>query len=144
MRKTRPEDFDPDYKERAATRPEPEDVNLEGVVAIKPRSAAAPTLEEPNDNIMVSRHHDTTESWFHETLESIRQAVKEVGKEAATHRFTVAEKRAIGKIVFTYQQEGIKTSENEIVRIAINYLLKDYEANGEDGILAQVLEKLNS
>ena len=36
----------------------------------------------------------------------------------------------------------IKTSENELSRIAINFLLEDYKANGETSILAKVLASL--
>src|ERR1700690_701551 len=54
---------------------------------------------------MVSRHHDTTipsmVSRPHDTIiELIRSAVKTFGKEAATHRFTPDEKKAIADIVY--------------------------------------------
>jgi hypothetical protein len=76
-------------------------------------------------------------------LEAIRRAVKRLGKEAATYRFTVEEKKALSDIVYTYKDRGIRTSENEITRIAINCLVDDYRANGNNSTLAQVLELLN-
>lgn len=103
--------------------------------------------------VVVSRHHDTmqpsnhdtTVSWYHDTIiELLRKTVKIVGKEAATHRFTVEEKKAIKKIVFTYEDQGILTSENEITRIAVNYLIEDYEQNGERSLLDKVLKALNT
>lgn len=90
------------------------------------------------------RHHDTMVLGHHETIiKSIRKAVKEFGKEAATHRFTTEEKSAISNIIFTYKNEGIKTSENEITRIAINFVINDYRENGTISILDRVLKALN-
>jgi len=76
-------------------------------------------------------------------IEIIRGAVKQLGKEAATHRFTIEEKRALANIVFEYKDKQIRTSENEIARVAINFLVNDYRINGQNSILARVLERLN-
>lgn len=86
---------------------------------------------------MTPRHHDAS-------IEVVRKAVKACGKEAATHRFTLAEKRAIAAIVYAYKGQGIRTSENEIARIAINYLISDYRQNGRRSVLQQVIEALNA
>lgn len=90
------------------------------------------------------RYHDTTVSRYHDTIiEAIRKAVKQIGKEAATHRFTVAEKQEITNIVFTYKNQGVFTSENEISRVAINFIIADYKENGEKSVLAKALKALN-
>lgn len=90
------------------------------------------------------RHHDTTVSRYQDTMiEELRKAVKEFGKEAATHRFTEAEKQVIAEIVFKYKKQGIKTSENEITRIAINFIAKDHSENNKDSLLDKVLIALN-
>ncbi|MCA9874037.1 MAG: hypothetical protein KC441_10285 [Anaerolineales bacterium] len=73
----------------------------------------------------------------------IRRAVKAVGKEAATHRFTVEEKQQLARLIFGYRESGLKTSENEITRIAINFILQDHEANGSNSLLDKVLKALN-
>ena len=106
---------------------------------------------------MIPRHHDTTVSTMqprnHDTMVSevendildvVRKAVKQIGKEAATHRFTLDEKNLLADIEYTYKRQGIKTSENEITRIAINYLIEDYRKNGESSLLAKILTRLNS
>ena len=85
---------------------------------------------------MVSRYHDTM-------IEVIRKAVKELGKEAATYRFTLEEKRRLADLLYTYRNRGIRTSENEITRIAVNFILQDYKENGEESILARSLGALN-
>lgn len=79
-----------------------------------------------------------------EMLEEVRKMVRQLGKEAATHRFTVEEKRTIADLVYTYNRQGYKTSENEITRIAVNWLLLDFEERGEQSILAEMLELLHS
>jgi hypothetical protein len=92
----------------------------------------------------IPRYHDTTVSWYHDTIiENVRKAVKQFGKEAATHRFTVEEKKLIADIIYAYRGSGIKTSENEIARIAVNILAEDYRQNGQNSVLDKVLRALN-
>lgn len=97
-----------------------------------------PNLEkDPIDSgVMVSRYHGVM-------IENIRRCVKEFGKEAATHRFTLAEKRAISSIIHSLGMQGIRTTENEITRIAINFIINEYNQKGKDSILALVLQALN-
>ena len=82
--------------------------------------------------------------WYHDTMiELVRKAVKEFGKEAATHRFTQQEKTEIGNLIFTYKNQGMKTSENEITRIAVNFIFEDHKENGKNSVLHKILEALN-
>jgi hypothetical protein len=78
-----------------------------------------------------------------EMLEEVRRVVKQLGKEAATHRFSVEEKRALADLVYTYNRQGYRTSENEITRIAVNWLLLDFKESGEQSVLARMLERLH-
>ena len=106
-----------------------------------------PTPRDPDTT--VSRDHDTTTprdrgpTVADARIETIRRAVRTPGKEAATHRFSRDEKKAIQAIVFTYQQDGIRTSENEIARLAINYLIDDYQQYGANSVLAILLAALH-
>lgn len=88
------------------------------------------------DATMTPRHHDSL-------VERIRKSVKEYGKEAATHRFTPAEKQALADVVYQFRRQGVRTSENEVTRIAIQAMLQDYAAKGADSLLARVLQALN-
>ena len=91
------------------------------------------------------RNHETTVSWYHDTIiELVRKAVKEFGKEAATHRFTAAEKKAIADIIYAYKGHGTRTSENEITRIAVNFIIEDYRENGKNSVLDRALRALNA
>jgi hypothetical protein len=71
--------------------------------------------------------------------EVIRRAVRPLGKEAVSYRFTAEEHRALDQLTFSYKQSGVRTSTNELVRIAVNYLLEDHRRNGRTSLLCKVL-----
>ena len=96
------------------------------------------TTAPSNHDTVIPRHHDST------VIEEVRKALRKFGKEAATHRFTLEEKQAIAEIIFTFRQQNIRTSENEITRIAINWLILDFKQTKENSILHQSLRALNS
>jgi hypothetical protein len=107
----------------------------------QPGPATSPPLRA---GTVTPRHHETTTPGGQdEVIERIRRAVRQPGKEDATYRFTDVEKKALADIVYTYSVGGVRTSQNEITRVAINSLLEDYRANGAGSVLAQVLERLN-
>jgi hypothetical protein len=109
------------------------------------KSKKAYTTIPRHHDTTTPRNHDTTVSRYHDTIiELVRKAVKELGKEAATHRFTQEEKRALADIIYAYKNQGIKTSENEIARVAINFIIGDYKENGENSVLDRVLRALNT
>ena len=94
---------------------------------------------------MQPRHHDTTIPQPDDDIfDVVRKAVKQIGKEAATHRFTLDEKNLLADIEYTYKRKGIRTSENEITRIAINYFIGDYRKKGDSSLLATIIKRLNS
>lgn len=97
-----------------------------------------------NRDTTVSRSHGTTADTSEDSIEVVRKAVKLLGEKAATHRFTADEKDAITDIVYSLRKKGITTSENEITRIAINYLVWDYRQNKQASVLSRVLERLNA
>jgi len=109
------------------------------------RSGEPQTARRPhNRGTTTPRDHDTaTPRYDDTTIEAIRKAVKQFGKEAATHRFTSDEKKAIADIIYAYRNQGIRTSENEIARIAINFITKDYRRDTKGSILDRALKALN-
>lgn len=155
MRNPRPDAFDPKAHKR-----QPDPVDLTGVVPILPKvsiekeiyHASPASGVEPTREDVVSRYQGVMTPPVPdaalkieqaELMKTVRKAVKEFGKEAATYRFTVTEKKALGEIVFAYRGQGIRTSENEITRIAINFLFNDYKLNGQNSILHKILVALN-
>ena len=78
-------------------------------------------------------------------IEIIRKIVKTPAKEEVLYvRVTKEEKDQLGDIEYTYHRQGIDTSANELGRIAVNFLIADYKANGENSILAKVLTALHA
>lgn len=112
------------------------DVQYPEEKSMSDRDTTIPRHHGATEPAMVSRYHDTV-------VEAVRRAVKEFGKEAATHRFTEEEKKAIADILYGYKSQGIRTSENEVTRIAVNFIIGDYRENGENSILDRVLKALN-
>jgi hypothetical protein len=100
--------------------------------------------QSSNRHTVTPRNHDTVIPRYHDAIvELVRKAVKQFGKEAATHRFTVEEKKAIADIIYAYRNQAIRTNENEITRIAVNFIVNDYRENGENSVLDRVLRVLN-
>jgi hypothetical protein len=141
--------FDPKYKVK------PEEVHMQGLPAIEtpPLLASATTPNPPGTtgtdkgiNNKVETKQDTMTPGNRDTtvplIDEIRHAVKELGKEAATYRFTKTEKDALKDLVYIYRRQGLKTSENEIARIAINWLFDDNKTSGEQSIIYLVLQAL--
>ncbi len=80
-----------------------------------------------------------------ELIDLIRKIVKNPAKgEVLYVRLTKEEKTQLGDIAYTYIRQGRKTTDNELGRIAINFLIADFRANGENSILAKVIEALNA
>jgi hypothetical protein len=81
-------------------------------------------------------------------IEAIRRTVKQVGKEALFVRLSAHEKHQLSSLVYTfnemYRGEGRKTSENEVSRVGLNWMLVNYQISGEHSILARVLASLNA
>ena len=81
-------------------------------------------------------------------VETVRKTVKQVGKDTLYVRLTADEKHQVTSVVYAlnemYRGESRKTSENEIGRIGVNFLLEDYKANGKQSTLARVLAALHA
>jgi hypothetical protein len=117
--------------------------SAEGVLAEPvPEEPAPPATANPTDDIPTTAESDSAPT-PQQVIEGIRKAVKRLGKEATFCRFTQEEKNALADIIYTYKRSGIRTSENEVIRIAVNWLLENYHSDGKNSVLAGVLDKLN-
>ena len=76
-------------------------------------------------------------------IEAVRRIVKVVGREVSFCRVSPEEKAQLAEIVYTYKRRGVRTSENEINRIALNAILLDYATNGEQSLLARTIAALH-
>ena len=89
--------------------------------------------------------HASTLAIKTDVIEIIRKIVKTPAKEEVLYvRVTKEEKNQLGDIEYTYHRQGIDTSANELGRIAVNFLIADFKANGESSILAKVLAALHA
>jgi hypothetical protein len=84
----------------------------------------------------------TLANYPYTVIDGIRKTLKTPGREVAFIRLTPEEKGALADIVYTYKRQGRKTSETEINRIAVNYIIEDYRTNGANSIVARVMEAL--
>ena len=105
----------------------------------KPRPRRHDTTPPRNLGTTVARNRDPVTL---DAVQRIRKATRQIGKEAATYRFTREEKQALADIIYSYSRLGLKTSENEVVRIAVNWLLGNHGALGEKSLLHRVLKLL--
>lgn len=103
---------------------------------------ASPVLPELPVSKQISVKASTLARHQENVIETIRKAVKHPGREVTFVRLTPEEKGQLADIVYTYKRQGVKTSENEISRIAMRYVLEDYKANGQASILAKVIAAL--
>jgi hypothetical protein len=82
----------------------------------------------------------TTVSHTHDTvISSINESILMVGKEAATYRLTLNEKRKLAEIIYTLKMKNLRVTENEIIRIALNFILCDYSMNKTNSILKRII-----
>jgi len=120
--------------------PEPEPVAPSKPRRVRPNGARPPASKLETTN--ASAHASTIASYPDGIVETIRRIVKVAGKEVSFVRLSPEEKGELAEIVYTYKRQGRKTSENEINRIAVNFIVEDYKANGAQSILARVIDAL--
>jgi hypothetical protein len=110
---------------------------------VKPKPVDKDVMTESLQASNNASMHASNQPLTHETIiETIRKAVKDVGKDSATYRFTPEEKKALLELSFSYKMQGYKTSENELIRIAINFMLEDQKQDGRNSVLQRVLDAL--
>ncbi len=89
-------------------------------------------------------HHDSNLSSDQAAMfAQIRKAVRARGTEPSIHRLSPQEKRDLKDIVYSYDTQGVRTSEVELTRIALNFLIADHKEHKKESILAKVLSALN-
>jgi hypothetical protein len=108
-------------------------------------SKKASRQDSKHASTLASSQERRVDGISHEDLiERIRKTVKSLGNKVSFTRLTPEEKGRLADIVYTYKRQGVRTSENEINRIAINLLIEDFQSHGEDSVLAKVLDALNA
>lgn len=113
-----------------------------------PETVKKSVREKKKDFKQASMSASTLADNDDDMVEAVRTKVKQLGKEVVFLRLKPDEKSELSDLVYTLNQlhrgEYKKTTENEIGRIGLNYLLEDYKQNGERSILARVIKALNA
>ena len=78
------------------------------------------------------------------TMEMIRRVVKEPGREVTYVRLSPEEKAQLSDVVYAFKRRGQKITETEISRLAVNYILADYNEYGEESLLARLAASLRA
>ncbi len=81
-------------------------------------------------------------SYQAQLIPAIRKVVKTPGREVSFVRLSPEEKGELAEIIHTFRRQGRKTTENEINRIAINFLLEDFRRQQGGSLLACALAAL--
>jgi hypothetical protein len=102
----------------------------------KPEVEAAKheSLQPREQASLLASKHDSV-------LAKIRETVRTIGKEVSYSRLTQEEKKRILDVIYTFRSSGIKISENELMRIAVNMLLEDYDLHKEESWLHKILHQ---
>jgi hypothetical protein len=77
-------------------------------------------------------------------IAGLQQQLKTIGKEIYYIRITPQEKAEIEDVLHALKRRGLRTSANELGRIALNQLLADYDAHGEESTLVRVLARMRA
>lgn len=101
-------------------------------------------ISNNKDSKIASKQASVLASNQDNMIQDIRKSVKEVGKETLFLRLTPEEKDQLKDIVYSLSKQRAKISDNEVGRIALNYLLEEYKASGKNSILIRVIEALNA
>ena len=104
--------------------------------------------EEKKDTSFEShteRKHSIMTPHYHDSMTAIiAKSVREVGKEVCTYRLTQKEKTALVEIIYHFRMRNCRLSENEIARIAINFLIEDFKADKNTCMLSSIVEAMKA
>lgn len=76
--------------------------------------------------------------------DSVRRAIKWPGKESAPLRITRPELDRLKAAVRYFEDKGYLTDRTQLIRVALNYMLDDFEHNGDKSFLAEILDRINN
>ena len=108
------------------------------------RLERASTLSREQASLQSSNHASML-SLSPKALEFIRKIVINPGKQDVLYvRLTKEEKDKLADVTYIYKRRGVKTSDNELVRVAVNALLEDYKALGENSLLSIIIASLHA
>ena len=79
---------------------------------------------------------------YHKGKKRAVLALQSIGSQKGTMRLSAEERGLLKSAVYNYEANGINISENEIIRIALNYLLEEDEYPDSGSQLDQIIKEL--
>ena len=140
--------------------PLPEVINDDEVTASKKEAIDVQAVMPSSGHAVTqSRRHDGTPPRSHAVMPSQAQekvlidryhkgkkravlALQSIGSQKGTMRLSAEERGLLKSAVYNYEANGINISENEIIRIALNYLLEEDEYPDSGSQLDQIIKEL--
>lgn len=123
--------------------PSPPPVQPQEPRELEPNEAPVQAVENPSlpeARTLAGEQASMLASNQDSVLAKVRETIRGIGKEVSYTRLTQDEKRRIMEVIYSFRSSsGIKTSENELMRIAINFLLEDYHLRKEESLLYKIL-----
>jgi hypothetical protein len=113
-----------------------------------PTSPEEPGQDERNENIQTrtrARTHAREQASKHPSIEQALRKRISMKKHLSsfTFRFQAGELEALDRVTEEINRNrGQKTSKNDVIRLALIWLLQDHEENKDDSMLARVLASL--
>jgi hypothetical protein len=122
-------------------------------------------VTEPSVEVDKQKHTDSTPS-LHQSISAsafgvvanndlivaIHKSMRDPGSTLGSYRVSPMEKKRLEVTVFELKNrsiaspgvEDLRINENDIIRIALNYILNDYKANADDSMLVKALLSLRA
>lgn len=76
--------------------------------------------------------------------DSVRRAVRWPGKESSPLRITADELNKLKAVVRYFEDRGYATDRTQLIRVALNYMLDDFERRGDSSLFTEILDRINS
>lgn len=85
-------------------------------------------------------------------IDVIHKAMRQSPSAAASYRLSPMEKKRLEVTIFELKMRSgrspeladLRSNENEVMRVAVNYILNDYGTNGDESVLVKALTSLRS
>lgn len=137
----KPPEFSPITEFAPAEKQLPEQKNDAPLEETVPEKKKQKLTEYKKASVQSREQASKLASYHASVLAKISKTVREIGKEVSYTRLTQEEKRRVLDIIYSFKSDGVKTTENELMRIALNFLLEDYDLQKKGSILHKILHQ---
>lgn len=102
--------------------------------------ADSPFFNDQKTQRNLSRHLDSKLICNQiDLVKDIKWKIREFGREASTYRLSLEEKNSIIEVIYDFRKKKVRISENDVIRIAIRFLIYDHCLKKEKSLLTRVV-----